>query len=450
MDRRSRPAVPGPERAVRGGVFALPDLGEGLTEAEIVEWRVAIGDTVDVDQVVVVVETAKAAVEVPVPFAGVVAAIHAQAGDVVLVDEPLISVDLTESTPDEGGASSAVGTSGNVLVGYGTSQRAASRRRRAWSVPEVVQLDVDGAPVVAPATRVISPLVRRQAAIHGIDVATVVPSGRGGVVVRRDVEAAIAGRVAPPTASAGPAWPAGAAAAPAGTAGDGPACERIALRGTRRAVADKMSRSRSEIPEVTTWVDADATGLLVARDALRAAGHSVSVIALVGRICVAGLRRFGELNASVDVSRAEIVRHRDIHLGFATQTAQGLVVPVVHDAQDLSTTQLAAELTRLTGLARAGRLARRDLTGGTFTLNNYGVFGVDGATPIINHPEAALVGIGRIAEKPWVHEGVVAVRKVVQLSLTFDHRVGDGATAGGYLRFVADCVQDPIVLLADL
>jgi 2-oxoisovalerate dehydrogenase E2 component (dihydrolipoyl transacylase) len=433
-----------------GGVFVLPDLGEGLTDAEIVEWRVAVGDTVVVDQVVVVVETAKAAVEVPVPFAGVVAAVHAEVGAVVAVGGPLISVGEPDAAGLEG--------SGNVLIGYGTSHRTVSRRRRAWSVAGVNNGPTGPVPVPAPvdppAARVISPLVRRQAAAHGIDVATIVPSGRGGVVVRRDVEAAIAGQAAAPPAAAPPVGlPSDAGLSvtgPSGAAAEGPACERIPLRGTRRAIADKMSRSRAEIPEVTTWVDADATALLAARDVLRAAGHSVSTLALLGRICVAGLSRFGELNASVDVQRAEIVRHRDVHLGFAAQTAGGLVVPVVHDAQGLSTTQLAAELARLTELARAGRLSRRDLTGGTFTINNYGVFGVDGSTPIINHPEAALVGIGRIAPKPWAHEGAVTVRDVVQLSLTFDHRVCDGATAGGYLRFVADCVEQPIVLLADL
>lgn len=222
----------------------------------------------------------------------------------------------------------------------------------------------------------------------------------------------------------------------------------------RRAIADKLSRSRREIPDATTWVDVDATGLMEARDALRAAApdRPVGLLALLGRIVVAGLIRFPELNASVETDGDDlvIVRHRQVNLGFAAQTDRGLVVPVVKDAHLLSTTQLAAELTRLTTLARDGKLGPEHLTGGTFTLNNYGVFGVDGSTPIINHPEAALLGVGRIVDKPWAIDGRLAVRKVTQLSLTFDHRVCDGGTAGGFLRYVADCVERPLGLLADL
>jgi pyruvate dehydrogenase E2 component (dihydrolipoamide acetyltransferase) len=226
--------------------------------------------------------------------------------------------------------------------------------------------------------------------------------------------------------------------------------ERIPLRGLRRVVADKLARSRSEIPDATTWVDVDATGLLAVKDALRQDRPELGIglLALLARICVAGLRRFPELNASVDTARAEIVRHGHVNLGFAAQTDRGLVVPVVRDAHLMTTAELAAELTRLTGLARSGGLPPTALTGGTFTLNNYGVFGVDGSTPIINHPEAALLGVGRIIDRPWVTGGAVVPRKVTQLSLTFDHRVCDGGSAGGFLRYVADCVENPAILLA--
>ncbi|WP_262403236.1 dihydrolipoamide acetyltransferase family protein [Actinomadura sp. CNU-125] len=224
------------------------------------------------------------------------------------------------------------------------------------------------------------------------------------------------------------------------------------LRGMRRAIADNTARSRREIPDATTWVDADATGLLAVRDALRTARPDLGIglLALLARVCLDGLRRFPELNASVDVERGEIVRHGHVHLGFAAQTDRGLVVPVVRDAHLLTTARLAAELARLTGLARAGKLPPADLTGGTFTLNNYGVFGVDGSTPIINHPEAALLGVGRVTGRPWVVDGAVVPREVTQLSLTFDHRVCDGAAAGGFLRHVADLVENPAVLLADV
>ncbi|MGW1934944.1 dihydrolipoamide acetyltransferase family protein, partial [Streptomyces sp. NPDC001919] len=230
-----------------------------------------------------------------------------------------------------------------------------------------------------------------------------------------------------------------------------PAGERVPLRGVRGAVADKLSRSRTEIPDATCWVDADATELMAARTAMNGAGGpKISLLALLARICVHALARFPELNSTVDTAAREIVRLPDVHLGFAAQTPRGLVVPVVKDAGTRTAESLTAEFARLTEAARESALTPADLTGGTFTLNNYGVFGVDGSTPIINHPEAAMLGVGRIIPKPWVHQGELAVRQVVQLSFTFDHRVCDGGTAGGFLRYVADCVEQPAVLLRTL
>jgi pyruvate dehydrogenase E2 component (dihydrolipoamide acetyltransferase) len=397
-------------------LFRLPDLGEGLTEAEVLGWKVAVGDTVHVDQVVIEVETAKAAVEVPVPFEGTVLKLFAEAGSVVSVGEPLIAVGAVAEASDS--ASGADPGSGNVLIGYGTKEEPSSRRRRrakAGTVAKPVEAAVGQAP------KVINPLVRKLARDNGIDLATITPSGPDSVILRRDVEAAIA-KPAP--------------------AVDG---ERIPLRGMRRAIAEKLSRSRSEIPDATTWVDVDATGLMEARKVI-----GVGVLAMMARICVAGLARYPELNSTVDTERQEIVRLGAVNLGFAVQSDRGLVVPVVRNAHRLTTLELAAELTRLTELARAGSLGPEDMTGGTFTLNNYGVFGVDGSTPIINHPEAGLLGVGRIVDKPWAVDGQLAVRKVTQLSFTFDHRVCDGGVAGGFLRYVADCVERPLVMLGNL
>jgi pyruvate dehydrogenase E2 component (dihydrolipoamide acetyltransferase) len=257
--------------------------------------------------------------------------------------------------------------------------------------------------------------------------------------MRADVQRAVAAGQSP--AAAAPAAP----AAPVGDA------EVIPLRGLRRTIAEKLGRSHREIPAATCWVDADATGLMELRQQLnRTAGPKVSVLALLARISTAALARFPELNSSVSPDGSEIIRHRAVHLGFAAQSDRGLVVPVVRDAQLLGTEQLGAELARLTGSAREGSLKPAELTGGTFTLNNYGVFGVDGSTPILNHPEAAMLGVGRITPKPWVHGGALAVRQVTQLSFTFDHRVCDGGTAGGFLRFVADCVEQPGLLLRQL
>ncbi|MFD3352275.1 dihydrolipoamide acetyltransferase family protein [Streptomyces fradiae] len=452
--------------------FKLPDLGEGLTEAEIVRWLVSVGDVVAIDQPVVEVETAKAMVEVPCPYGGVVTARFGEEGEELPVGAPLLTVAVgaeEEAPAATGGAGTAAGPaaggspepadegSGNVLVGYGTSTSTARRRRvrpAAPSAPVAPRAAATAAPAgqapgaQAPAAPVegpvpvISPLVRKLARERGIDLRQVRGSGPDGLILRVDVEHASTAQAPEETAPAR-AVP---AAAPAGAA-----VERVPLRGVRGAVADKLTRSRREIPDATCWVDADATELMAARAAMNAAGGpKISVLALFARICTAALARHPELNSRVDLEAREIVRLPEVHLGFAAQTDRGLVVPVVRDAHGRSAEDLTAEFARLTEVARAGALTPADLTGGTFTLNNYGVFGVDGSTPIINHPEAAMLGVGRIIPKPWVHGGELAVRQVVQLSLTFDHRVCDGGTAGGFLRYVADCVEQPAVLLRTL
>ncbi|MGK5544371.1 dihydrolipoamide acetyltransferase family protein [Streptomyces sp. URMC 127] len=496
--------------------FRLPDLGEGLTEAEVVRWLVEVGEVVAVDQPVVEVETAKAMVEVPCPYGGVVTARFGEEGAEIPVGAPLLTVAVGAGPVD---ASASTGeepeASGNVLVGYGTGAPAARRRRvrpeggpfgagsagggspapgeaeaggpaGRGSLPAALVPDgasggaftdgpetgghrragshgpgavaagggaeAAGDPVVRGAFRrgtgerragasaaaagagpvaVISPLVRKMAREHGVDLRALTGSGPDGLILRADVEHAVRA-AADKTPS-----PAGA--------------ERIPLKGLRGAVAEKLGRSRREIPDATCWVDADATELLAARKAMNAAGGAkTSLLALLARICTAALARYPDLNSTVDTEAREIVRLPGIHLGFAAQTERGLVVPVVRDAHLRNAAGLSAEIARLTEAARTGTLSPAELTGGTFTLNNYGVFGVDGSTPIINHPEAAMLGVGRIAPKPWVHEGELAVRHVVQLSFTFDHRVCDGGTAGGFLRYVADCVEQPAVLLRSL
>ncbi|MET9989991.1 dihydrolipoamide acetyltransferase family protein [Streptomyces mutabilis] len=492
--------------------FKLPDLGEGLTEAEIVRWMVEVGDVVAVDQPVVEVETAKAMVEVPCPYGGVVTARFGEEGAELPVGAPLLTVAVGEGADghrpagDPGSGGGAVRApraeetggrektsegSGNVLVGYGTSQAPARRRRvrperrasgsasGAGAAGAAVSGAASGAgeagaapsgrangrvraaePVDGPVP-VISPLVRRLARQNGLDLRELTGSGPDGLILRADVEyalraaAAQGGRTAAPEAGPRPAGPGRehASATAAGTAPSTvpPGGIRIPLKGVRGAVADKLSRSRREIPDATCWVDADATELMRARTAMNAAGGpKISLLALLARICTAALARFPELNSTVDTQAREVVQFDHVHLGFAAQTDRGLVVPVVRDAHARDAEGLTAEFARLTEAARAGRLTPGELTGGTFTLNNYGVFGVDGSTPIVNHPEAAMLGVGRIVPKPWVHEGELAVRQVVQLSLTFDHRVCDGGTAGGFLRYVADCVEQPAVLLRTL
>ncbi|MEV4495968.1 dihydrolipoamide acetyltransferase family protein [Micromonospora arborensis] len=460
----------------RTQVFLLPDLGEGLSEAEIVEWRVAVGDVVTVDQSVVEVETAKAVVDVPCPYAGRVVTLHGAAGEVRPVGQPLITIAPLDGGDEPAGHATyreeERAGSGNVLIGYGTGHGNTTRRRRrprltlapdpADTAPTGdaaptggISAATDGAPGTGdvpgqparPTALVISPIVRRLARERGIDLGTVRGTGLGGVIRRADVEAV------PTVPAARLAAVPDPHVAPIPQAGSAPSTDGdviIPLTGVRKAIADKLSRSRREIPEVTIWVDVDATGLLETRAAINAATPDapVSILALLARICLSGLRRFPQLNARVDTEAQRIVQSAGVHLGIAAQTDRGLLVPVLRDAQRLTTAELAAELAATTTAARAGSLPPARLTGGTFTLNNYGVFGVDGSTPIINHPEAALLGVGRIVDKPWVVDGQLAVRKVTQLSLTFDHRVCDGGVAGGFLRHVADCVERPALLIA--
>ena len=534
--------------------FLLPDLGEGLEEAEVVAWRVKPGDRVVVDQVIAEVETAKAVVEVPVPYAGVVAALHAAAGSTVSVGQPLLTVEaedpaagfrepgvvvpgqaqvtanevagpaargaatggaatpgvaaagaggagaatpgaatLSAATPraaaeDAAAQDPAVGdtragseeASGSVLIGYGTSAaptRSRRGRRRAGGVavappagapparparpaaPPTGTPAPPGAGTPAPAGQatpapaaippaapdrprrvaVISPIVRKEARDAGLDLTTVTGTGPEGVVSREDVRLAIAGRAMrqePPAPDTGQETPAGE--------------RRIPLRGARRAAADKLSRSRREIPEATVWVDVDATDLVETRRALNTADpkRPVSLLALLARFTILGLRRYPELNARIEGD--EIIVPDRVNLGFAAQTDHGLVVPVVPDAHRLTTRDLSARLAERTTAARERRLSPADLAGGTFTVNNYGVFGVDGSAAIINHPEVAILGMGRVIDRPWVVDGQLTVRKVTELTLAFDHRACDGGTAGGFLRYVADCIESPATALGDM
>lgn len=441
--------------------FLLPDLGEGLTEAEVVHWLVAVGDTVAIDQPVVEVETAKASVEVPIPFAGKVTALFGAPGERVAVGTPLISIATGAPAAADPQSSEY---SGNVLIGYGTSAAPPRRRGRvrsnaspasadlalegglAASVPSADQgngRQDNGKPALSAQVGVISPVVRKLARDRGIDLAGVRASNPSGVVRRCDIEAISIQPAATAPEATHPATSASGQDAAAGI-------ERIPLIGLRRVAADRLSRSRREIPEATVWVDVDATGLLEARRALNAAApeRPISVLALVARFCVLGLRRYRELNSRVTGDAVELLP--EVNIGFAAQTERGLLVPVLHGAQAMTTRELAAALTSRTEAARAGALTPAQLSGGTFTVNNYGVFGVDGSAAIINHPEVAMLGIGRIIDRPWVVDGALAVRKVTELTLAFDHRACDGGVAGGFLRFVADCVENPVTALGEL
>ncbi|MBY3989178.1 2-oxo acid dehydrogenase subunit E2 [Rhodococcus fascians] len=410
-------------------VFLLPDLGEGLTEAEIVEWKVKPGDTVTIDQVVVEVETAKASVEVPCPFEGVVGELHAAEGTSLAVGAPLISITggAVADTPaaHERYREEERAGSGNVLIGYGTGHGPTGRRKRASHVSGNSTQTTN---FHSHAPKVLSPIVRSMALQGGLDLASIDAAGGHGVITRADVERALAG-------------------SPVASSSEG--VTRIPITGIRKAIADKLSRSRAEIPEATVWVDVDATALLQARRDLDASidGVKVTLLAVLAKLTMIALSKFPELNSTVDTAAGEILRYENVGLGIAAQTDRGLMVPVVPQADKADLKELSERLAELTELARTGSLPAARLSGGTFTLNNYGVFGVDGSAAIINHPEAAILGIGRIIDRPWVVDGQLAVRKVAQLSLAFDHRVCDGGVAGGFLRTVADFVENPVVAL---
>jgi pyruvate dehydrogenase E2 component (dihydrolipoamide acetyltransferase) len=484
-------------------VFLLPDLGEGLTEAELVNWLVAVGDEIRVDQPVAEVETAKSMVEVPSPYAGTVAVLHGEPGQTLDVGKPLISVTPTgapvvESAKTESVAppvaepaeTPAPGTyregekagSGNVLIGYGTpGGHGVARRSRPRKLSVVEPAASRDAGQVSEAEKaaddllllrtrvpgklgaVISPLVRRMARNHGLDLEAVHGSGASGLIMRRDLEAVIK------PSGEEPSTPEHVVEDPVSvkTATDGDTdprtglgiTRRTAVRGARKAIAANMSRSRTEIPEATVWVDVDATALVEMRAALKKSDphNTPGLLAFIARFVTAGLKKFPELNTRIVITEdaaggemQEIVAFDGVNLGFAAQTDHGLMVPSVRNADRLSARELDTEIRRLTAVVREGKATPSELGSGTFTLNNYGVFGVDGSAAIINHPEVGILGVGRIIDKPWVVNGELAVRKVTELTLTFDHRVCDGGTAGGFLRYVADAIENPGSVLADM
>ncbi|KGJ73533.1 hypothetical protein GY21_10860 [Cryobacterium roopkundense] len=476
--------------------FLLPDLGEGLTEAEIVSWLVAPGDTIRIDQPVVEVESAKSVVELPSPFGGIVEKVFGEPGQTIHAGQVLLTVsDSAESTstaarrPEADAAvpvdpgentdtTESTETSGAVLIGYGTTVstrparrpqvgRFGSQAESPVTAPPAPAMTVTAVPAAVPAavpiaapsdapspirrSPVVSPLVRRLARENGFDASQLRGSGRDGLVVRADVETRVR-ELSPQTIPVPPPTTATLGSVPVAiSAGAAVENVRIPITGLRKVVAHRLATSRREIPEATIWLDVDATELFVARDRLlTATGERFSVTALIARFVLAGLRRYPLLNSSVDTASQEILQHGAINLGIAAQTSRGLMVPVVHGAHAMTTRQLRDSIADLVVHAADGTFAPASLAGGTFTLNNFGALGVDGSAAIINHPEAAILGIGRMIERPWVVNHELAVRTVVELSMVFDHRVCDGGTAAGFLTFVAQCIENPVALLAEV
>jgi 2-oxoisovalerate dehydrogenase E2 component (dihydrolipoyl transacylase) len=430
--------------------FALPDAGEGLTEAEIVSWRVAVGDSVDVNQVLVEIETAKSLVELPSPFSGVVTAILVAEGQTVAVGTPIIAVETAEpgavgpaadaQVPSESDAvadtagsisaehdAAAPEGSGAVLVGYGSRGPARSRRgAHKTPVPERV---VAGSAVLA------KPPVRKLAKDLDVDLAEVTPTGAVGEVTRDDVIRQ-ASQVSVFRNLQTPDWA-------------DEREERIPVKGVRKAIASAMVSSAFSAPHVSLFVDVDATRTMEFVARLKAsadfAGIKVSPLLIMAKAMIWAVRRNPTVNAQWTDS--EIIVKHYVNLGIAAATPRGLIVPNVKDAHDLSLVDLASALEQLTITAREGKTSPTDTAGGTITITNIGVFGMDTGTPILNPGEVGIVALGTIKKKPWVIDGEVRPRFVTTLGASFDHRVVDGDVASRFLADVASIIEEPALLL---
>jgi 2-oxoisovalerate dehydrogenase E2 component (dihydrolipoyl transacylase) len=458
--------------------FRLPDVGEGLTEGEVLTWHVQVGDTVAVNQIVVEVETAKAAVELPIPWAGVVTALHAQPGVTIDVGAPLLTVDCAPSdvvsgvpyspldaTPEDvvpveetvgarpeadlvpSGPPPAARREA-VLVGYGVREAAVTRRpRRRSSHPGSI-----GPAGPAPHGRThAKPPVRKLAKDLGVDLSGVTPSGPGGTITREDVLArAPLSDVAGVIAHAPPDDSALTGEVMLAPSVDGE--RREPVRGIRKHMAEAMVRSAFTIPHVTVWAEVDVTRTVRMTRRLRETpGFNdvrVSPLLLVARGVLLAIKRNPDLNAVFDADAQEVVYRDRVNLGFAAATPRGLVVPNIKGADRLSLPELAAALDALVRTAREGRTAPADMANGTFTITNVGVFGVDGGTPIINPGEAAILAVGAFREKAWVHKGRVKPRWVAELTVSFDHRHIDGSMGSRFLADVASVLEDPAVAVS--
>ncbi|MEQ4722348.1 dihydrolipoamide acetyltransferase family protein [Nonomuraea sp. B19D2] len=447
--------------------FKLPDVGEGLTEAEIVRWHVKAGDPVKVNQIVVEIETAKSIVELPIPWDGAVSDLLADEGQTVDVGAPIIAIDTSEPSeqaqaaaedmvpnpPAEGAVEP--GAHGSpapkeerqaVLVGYGVKTGATKRRPRkrqpagipATPVANPARVEVDDHPA-PPSTRtsvLAKPPVRKLAKDLGVDLAGIAGTGPQGSITRDDVHAAAEAKepvAAPERPEIGRE-------------------ERIPIKGVRKMTAQAMVASAFTAPHVTEFLQLDMTNTMETVRRLRTfqdfAEVKVSPLLLVAKAVLTAVKRHPMINSSWDEAAQEIVVKRYVNLGIAAATPRGLVVPNVKDAHALSLPDLAKQLAQLTETARAGRTQPAEMAGGTFTITNIGVFGIDAGTPILNPGEAAILAFGQVRDMPWVVDGELAVRKVTTLALSFDHRIVDGELGSMFLRDVGAMLEDPLRMLA--
>ncbi|MDT8910562.1 dihydrolipoamide acetyltransferase family protein [Amycolatopsis sp. PS_44_ISF1] len=439
--------------------FPLSDTAEGLTEADILAWHVKPGDPVTVNQIVVEIETAKAAVELPIPWAGVVTELHVEPGQTVEVGTPILTVDV-----DPGGTAAPAAAEAPAeeemkpLVGYGSKAVVTKRRTRKGSAPEAPAAPAAVAAPPAPAPVAPAPVapqqprggyvplakppVRRLAKDLGVDLHALSGTAGGGVISREDVERAANGS-AP-------------AAAPQPSTVDigydpGTRERRVPIKGVRKATANAMVQSAFTAPHVTEFLTVDVTPMMELREKLKKsrefAGTKLTPLAFAAKAVCLAAKRTPDVNAVWDEAAQEIVCKDYVHLGIAAATPRGLVVPKIRDADSMSLKELAIALTELTDVAREGKTTPAAMANGTITITNVGVFGVDTGTPIINPGESAILAVGAIRDTPWVVDGQIVVRKVMQLSLSFDHRVIDGQQGSEFLADVGALLADPAVAI---
>lgn len=440
--------------------FRLPDLGEGLTEAEVVQWLVQPGDAVALNQTLAEVETAKAVVELPSPYEGTVATLHADAGDTVAVGAPLIAFDVTGEEPDVPSTPAAAEPEQKTqpnLVGYGAAPasagRPARRARRGGAVPVAAsEADVFAAaphdvlppsvaePAVGERPR-STPPVRAHAKRLGVDLALVAAEVGDRVITRDDVDAyaertGVAAATAPAPSPVPTAKPSGVRAQ-----------TRIPIKGVRKHTAQAMVRSAFTAPHVTTFHTVDVTATMELIDQLKAdrtlSEHRIGPLVVVAKAVSLALGRNPSLNATWDEAAGEIVHNHFVDLGIAAATERGLIVPIIRDAERLSLTGMADALSDLTQTARAGRTSPAELAGGTFSITNIGVFGIDAGTPILPPGQSGILAVGAVRRQPWEHRGEIALRRMMTLSLSFDHRLVDGAEGARFLKDVADLLEQP-------
>ena len=446
-------------------VFKLPDLGEGTVEAEIVSWRVKPGDQVAEDDVICEVMTEKAAVELPSPVTGRVVSTTGQPGDMVPVGAALI---VFETGAGAGGAApgpaagadSAVAAKAGAPAGSGAkaaSPAASARPAAAVGVSPAALAASNGAAGVAqlPGHRgrvATSPAIRRRAHEAGVDLSKVPGSGPNGRIVREDFESFVEQRIGHGAARGAPEKPTPLRARPAPVA-DGAATEEIKVIGLRRLIAQRMSEAKRNIPHFAYVEEMDVTDLEALRRHLNSklakGAPALTYLPFLVLALVRVLKDFPQANAQYDAERGVIIRHRAVHVGVATQTPEGLKVPVVRDAQALSLWELAAEMRRVTEAARTNKATRDELTGSTITVTSLGKLGGIASTPIINAPEVSIIGVNRAVERPVVLNGGITIRRMMNLSSSFDHRFVDGYDAAALIQALREHIEHPATIFID-